>query len=146
MKQIVILIVLLTALGQVPLHAQEREPLVMRIMLEWTAGGVLAGALVGGAVWLTDPGKKGNKLSEQTSRGAAWGSIVGAIFALTVVNNSAIPPAFANMRPGALHPAMRITSDPIGEEERRMDLLASVGGAPSLRGGGFLMPVLNLRF
>ncbi|MCZ6730503.1 MAG: hypothetical protein O7C61_12420 [SAR324 cluster bacterium] len=146
MKQVAILIVLLTALVQIPLHAQEREPLVMRIMLEWTAGGVGAGALVGGAVWLTDPGKKGNKLSEQAARGAAWGAIVGAIFALTVVNNSAIPPAFAEMRPGALHPAMRITSDPIGEEDRRMDLLAAVGGAPSRGGGGFVMPVLNLRF
>ncbi|MCZ6557429.1 MAG: hypothetical protein O7A69_06595, partial [SAR324 cluster bacterium] len=64
----------------------------------------------------------------------------------TVVNNSAIPPAFAEMRPGALHPAMRITSDPIGEEDRRMDMLAAVGGAPSRGGGGFVMPVLNLRF
>ena len=145
MKKLALLAVLLFFCLQAPLRAQEREPLAMRIMLDWTLGGVLMGILVGGAIWMTDPGREGNRLSEQVAGGAAWGAVAGAAFALTVINEAAIPPAFASMPADPLHPARRITSDPIGEEERRKNLLASASAAPR-RGRAFLMPLINLRF
>ncbi len=146
MKRITILFLLLTVLASAPLRAQEKEPLVMRVMVDWTAGGIIAGIVVGTAIWLTDPGKKGNKLSDQAARGAAWGALAGAVFALTVANNTAIGPAVVQASPGPLHPAMRITSDPIADEEQRQHLLASSGGAGSFGGKSIVLPLLNLRF
>ena len=147
MKRIAILIVLLTLGFHSTLRAQEKEPLAMRIMLEWTGGGLIVGAGVGLLIWLTDPGRPNNKLSEQLALGAAWGSGAGAAVGLSRLNATAIPPVAARMGPGPLHSASRITHDPIADEDRRQDLLAGVGGA--YQGGGgrsIFLPLLNLRF
>lgn len=145
MKRLAILAVLLFLSFQSSLQAQERPPLAMRIMLDWTVGGVFIGALVGGAIWLTDPGKEGNRLSEQFVGGAAWGAVAGAAWALSVINDSAIPPLLAVAPVDPLHPAMRITSDPIGEEELRGQLLASTA-KPGRVGRGLVLPLVNFRF
>jgi hypothetical protein len=142
-KRLCALAVLLLLFSQSPLYAQERGPLAMRIMFDWTAGGVVAGALVGAGIWLTDPGRPGNSLSEQMAAGAAWGAVAGAAFALSVINSAAIPPAVAEQPVDPLHPAMRISSDPIRQEERLQDLLAS---APSRSVPGLVLPLVYYRF
>lgn len=147
MKRIAILIVLLTLGFQSTLKAQEREPLAMQIMLEWTVGGLIVGAGVGMLIWLTDPGRPNNKLSEQLALGAAWGSAAGAAVGLSRLNATAIPPVLARLEPGPLHSASRITHDPIADEDQRQDLLAGAGGAHQGGGGrGIVLPLLNLRF
>ncbi len=145
MKKLAVLAVLLLLCFQTSLHAQEREPLAMRIMLDWTVGGVIVGALVGGAIWLTDPGREGNNVSDQVLGGAAWGSLAGAAWAISILNDTAIAPVLAQVPLDPLHPARRITGDPILDEERRQDLLA---GSPGHGGSGraFVLPLLNLRF
>lgn len=118
----------------------------MRVMLEWTVGGLFAGAGLGALIWLTDPGRPGNRLSEQLALGAAWGSFAGAITGMSRLNSGLIPPIVQNLGPGPLHPASRITSDPIGDEDKRADLLASLTVSRSAGGPGLIVPVLNFRF
>ncbi len=145
MKKIALLAIVLVLVFQSALQAQEREPLAMRIMLDWSVGGAFAGALVGAAIWLTDPGKEGNRLSDQVAGGAAWGAVGGAAFALSVMNDTSLAPNTAWLAPDPLHDSRRITADPIAAEERRQDLLTSAGS----RGGGgkmIIIPVLALRF
>lgn len=145
MKRLGVMVALLMLVVQGPLHAQERGPLAMRIMLEWTVGGLFAGALVGGGIWLTDPGREGNRLSDNVASGAAWGAVAGAIFALTVVNAAAIPPQVADHPTDPLDPSLRIVSDPVGQEAQREDLLAS---APARAGPApqFVLPVITMHF
>lgn len=118
----------------------------MRVMMEWTIGGVVVGAGLGALIWLTDPGRPGNRLSEQLALGAAWGSIAGAATGLSRLNSGLIPPIVQNLGPGPLHPASRITSDPIGDEDERADLLASLTESPGAGRPGLIVPVFNLRF
>lgn len=146
MKRIAILITVLVLGFQVNLRAQEREPLAMRIMLEWTVGGLFVGAGLGALIWLTDPGAPGNNLGEQMVLGAAWGSALGAATGISRLNATLIPPVIVQNGPGPLHPASRITDDPIGDEERRSDLLASLADSQPLKGRSFILPVYNLRF
>lgn len=146
MKRIIILIAVLILGFHATARAQERGPLAMRVMLEWTFGGMVVGAGLGALIWLTDPGRPGNRLSEQLALGAAWGSIAGAATGLSRLNSGLIPPIVQNFGPGPLHPASRITSDPIGDEDRRADLLASLTESPGGGGPGLFVSVLNLRF
>ena len=146
MKRIVIIAAVLLLGFQVNVRAQEKEPLAMRIMLEWTVGGVFVGAGIGALIWLTDPGRPGNNLGEQVVLGAAWGSAVGAATGLSRLNSTLIPPVVVQNGPGPLHPASRITSDPIGDEAQRADLLASLADSRTNIGRSIILPVYNLRF
>lgn len=144
MKKIVLMAILLLCF-QITAQAQEKEPLVMRILLDWSVAGAAMGVAVGGAVWLTDPGRPGNRLADQVAIGAAWGAIAGAGFGMFVLSETAIHPSFALQHPDPLHPSRRITGDPIGEEEARADLLATAGGS-SRRGRTLVLPLLDMRF
>ena len=146
MKRIAILIVVLILSFHATAKAQERGPLAMRVMLELTVGGMVVGAGLGALIWLTDPGRPGNRLAEQLALGAAWGSVAGAATGLSRLNSGLIPPIVQNFGPGPLHPASRITSDPIGDEDERSDLLASLTESPGGGRPGLIMPVFNLRF
>ena len=143
MKKSAGLVVGLLLVLQPALYAQQKRPLVMRVMVDWTVAGSLLGAAVGAAIWLTDPGKPGNKFSDNFAGGAAWGSIAGAGFGIYIINITARGPAFASFTPGPLDPSQRITRDPIAAEDARHDLLAGSGGGFS---GGFIVPLLNFRF
>lgn len=146
MKRIAILAVVLTLGFHATVRAQEKEPLAMRVMLEWTVGGVVVGAGLGALIWLTDPGRPGNRLGEQLALGAAWGSIAGAATGLSRLNSGLIPPIVQNYAPGPLHPANRITGDPIREEDKRADLLAALSDPHRGAGRGLVLPLFNLRF
>ncbi len=145
MKKILLagLIVLLWA--QTTLQAQERPPLVMNILTEWALGGAAVGLAFGGAVWLTDPGRPGNTLGDQLISGAAYGAFAGTAFGIYVMNQTIIAPRFSAIHPNPLHPSRRIGSDPIGEEEKRQDLLA-VFTEQKGSSSGWVLPVLNMRF
>ena len=125
--------------------AQQKEPLAMRVMVDWSLAGTFGGLGFGVAVWLTDPGRPGNKLSEQMAGGAAWGAVAGAAYGIVILNQTMRRPGFANLSPGALHPASRITSDPIGAASKREDLFASTTNVQS-GWGDISLPVLNFKF
>jgi len=73
--------------------AQERDPLAMRIELEWTIAGSALGALLGAAIWLTDPGNPSITLSGNVIEGAALGAIAGAGFGYYIIlQNIQFPP------------------------------------------------------
>src|SRR5574341_1482989 len=74
-------------------YAQEREPLAMRIELEWTIAGTALGALVGAALWLTDPGNPHNILSRSALEGAALGALAGAGFGIYIMQQRMQVPA-----------------------------------------------------
>ena len=146
MKRIAILIAVLVLSLHATARAQEKGPLAMQVMLEWTVGGMVLGAGLGALIWLTDPGRPGNRLGEQLALGAAWGSVAGAAVGLSRLNTGLIPPVVQVITPGPLHPASRITGDPVGDEEQREDLLASLT-EPRIAGGrGIVLPLFNLRF
>lgn len=145
MKKVAVAAALVILIFQGSLQAQEREPLAMRIMAEWTFGGVFVGAIVGAALWLTDPGKANNRLTEQVAGSAAWGAVAGAGFALTVLNDTLILPLLGQVSRDPLHASRRISSDPILQEERRQDLLATAGGG-ARAGPGIVLPLFAFRF
>ena len=143
MKKFAGLVVGLMLVLQPALYAQQKRPLIMRIMVDWTVAGSMLGAAVGGAIWLTDPGKPGNKFSDSFASGLAWGTIAGAGFGIFIINITARGPATISLTPGPLDPSQRITRDPIAAEDARRDLLAGSGGGFSR---GIILPFLNLRF
>ena len=144
MKKILVILALLLLASQGKSFAQQQEPLAMRVLVDWTVAGSFGGVAVGIGVWLTDPGRPGNKLSEQIAGGAAWGAVAGAVYGVVMLNQTAKLP-IAALEPGPLHPANRIASDPIGDEANRQDLLAGIA-TPAPQGYEFSVPVLNLRF
>ena len=114
MRRVILLFSLFLILLQPSLRAQEQGPLAMRIMFEWTAAGTVGGAMIGFALWLTDPGNPNIHLADQMARGAALGAILGAGYGLFILQRSAQIPA----RPQVyirdpLHPRERLTSDPV---------------------------------
>ena len=144
-KKILLLPVLVLVLLQGMAAAQQKDPLAMRIVVDWTLAGAAAGVGIGAGVWLTDPGRPGNKLGEQSANGAAWGAVAGAIYSLLVMSETMIQPRFLSLRPDPLHPSQRIQADPIGDENNRQDLF-TVSTTGSRRSGGFNFHVLNLKF
>ena len=71
MKRAILFIGLLLIVFQSSLQAQQKEPLAMEILFQWTAAGGVSGAGIGFALWLTDPGNPNVQLSDQMARGAA---------------------------------------------------------------------------
>ena len=111
-------------------QAQEREPLVMRIELEWTVAWTVIGAGVGGALWLTDPGNPHNHLTVSLAEGAAIGAVVGAAFGIYVIQRNAQLPGTASTY-DPLDPMNRPGRDIVAAQLRREDLLASLEHPPS---------------
>jgi hypothetical protein len=143
LKRIVVLAALLVAVSQSAAMAQERGPLVMRAEFEWTIVGIVSGLGVGALVWLTDPGRPGNNLSDNLASGAAWGSILGAGFGIYVLQRSVVLPATAVVDP--LDPRNRISADPVAVESGQSFMLARRDAlAPT--GREFRLPLLDLRF
>ncbi len=126
MKRLVLLVLAVGLLAQTTVFAQEREPLVMRIELEWTLAGTVLGVLAGTALWLTDPGNPNLSLARQAIEGAALGTIAGAGFGLYMIQRNA---QFPNQTAMEAPPALWGTgADPVAVRERRE--LAIMGGAP----------------
>jgi drug/metabolite transporter (DMT)-like permease len=122
LKKAVWLVLAAAVLWQGSALAQEREPLVMRIELEWSIAGTVVGALVGAALWLTDPGNPNSSLSRQSIEGAALGAFAGAGFGLYVIQRSIQVPQTAM---GDVPPSLWGTgADPITVRERAEALLA----------------------
>ena len=118
---------LTTSLAQ----AQEREPLVMRIELEWTVAGTVLGSVIGAALWLTDPGNPQNHLSRSVIEGASLGAVAGAGFGIYMIQRGVQYPGTAwNNDP--LDPINRPGRDIAQIQLDREDLLSRV----STPGGG----------
>jgi hypothetical protein len=105
-------------------QAQEREPLAMRIELEWTLAGTVLGAAVGVALWLTDPGNPHNILARSVIEGSALGAAAGAGFGIYILQRSAQLPGAAAQVYDPLNPINRPGRDPIAVERQREDLLS----------------------
>jgi len=106
-RSIVMIGVMLTLMTHSLAQAQERDPLFMRIELEWTLAGTVFGALVGAAIWLTDPGNPHFTLSETAVEGAALGTLVGAGFGIYVMQMRVqYPSGFADGRAGRVEEPM----------------------------------------
>lgn len=152
MRRILILLAVVWFFWQPALQAQEKGPIVMRIVVEWTTAGMLGGAAVGALLWLTDPGNETNNLSERILVGAGGGGVIGAIYGLSVLSEATYYTAknmrtgqtFANLSP--LHPTNRISADPISIELNRMDILSQIRTTKGSIARRFQWPVLNLRF
>ena len=65
-NRLVLLVFAAVVLAETSSYAQEREPLAMRIELEWTVAWTVVGALAGAALWLTDPGNPNLSLARQS--------------------------------------------------------------------------------
>lgn len=141
LKRAIVLGAALLLLGQAAAFGQEREPLAMQVEFEWTVIGTVSGAVIGGLIWLTDPANPHNVFSDSISSGAAWGAIIGAGFGMYVLQRTAQFPAGMVANPVD---TPQIASDPVGEAERRRDLLHAAYGGQSAH--GLVVPVLNLRF
>ena len=144
MKKSLIILVFVLIAFQGKALAQQKEPLAMRVMVDWTVAGAAGGIAVGIGIWLTDPGRPGNKLSEQLAGGAAWGAVAGAAYGIMVLNQKARRP-IAAITEDPLHPANRIAADPIKNDEERQDLLAGISLMPG-RTDAISLPVLDFRF
>lgn len=144
LKRILVLAALLAVLAQSGALAQERPPLAMRIEFEWTVVGAVAGVAVGALLWLTDPANPGNNLADSVAAGAAWGSLLGAGFGVTVLQRSAIfPPGTAMKDP--LNPRNRISDDPVAQQNGEGPLLAQrFDDQPTAV--GVSVPLLRMRF
>lgn len=105
-------------------QAQEREPLVMRIELEWTLAGTVLGALVGAALWLTDPGNPNNQLSRSVIEGSALGAVAGAGFGIYIIQRNVQYGAPIGVN-NPLHPANRPGRDPVAVLAQQEDLLST---------------------
>lgn len=124
--------------------AQEREPLVMRIELEWTLAGTVLGALVGAALWLTDPGNPNNQLSRSVIEGSALGAVAGAGFGIYIIQRNVQygAPIGAN---DPLDPANRPGRDSVAVLAQREDLL-SAWRQPGGRGQGMEITLVNFNW
>ncbi len=129
LKRITLVAMAVILLGTAQAQAQEREPLAMRILLEWTLGGAVLGGSVGFALWLTDPANPNLHLSSQVIEGVALGTVAGSLFALYVMQNTAqFPAGTVDWVPPIPPPGMN--SDPIAAMRWRDDLLATAGRSP----------------
>jgi hypothetical protein len=123
LNKLVLLVFAAMVLAEASGYAQEREPLAMRIELEWTVAWSVVGALAGAALWLTDPGNPNLSLARQSIEGAALGAFVGAGFGLYVMQRSIQYPQNAALE---TPPALWGTgADPVTVRERSEQLMAS---------------------
>lgn len=154
LKRMLILVALLLLTFQASGWAQEREPLAMRITFEWTTLGTVAGAMVGAALWLTDPGNPQFTLGRSMIEGSAWGAVAGMGFGVYVMQQALIPPSGFAYRPAELAPAQRITADPVAAQVQALDPLAPAAASSTAAlaggssGGGFAinLPLFKMRF
>src|SRR5690349_7787009 len=114
-------------------QAQEREPLAMRVELEWTIAFTVVGAVVGTTLWLTDPGNPNNRLSRSVIEGAAYGAVAGAGWGVYMLQRNAQNPGTALIY-DPLDPVNRPTKDPIAAQLQKEDLLAAWDGPGNKRG------------
>ena len=105
-KAILLAAILVLAMQMLPstqAQAQEREPLVMHIELEWTLAGMVGGAVMGFMIWLTDPVGP-LPLNDALASGAAWGAVAGAGYGVFMMQRTArIPNRFADGSGGDLN-------------------------------------------
>jgi len=154
LKRMLILVALLLVTFQASGWAQEREPLAMRITFEWTTLGTVAGALVGAALWLTDPGNPQFTLGRSMIEGSAWGAVGGMGFGIFVMQSALIPPSGFAYAPTELAPSQRLTDDPVAAQVQAADPLASAAVASTAAPptgastGGFAinLPLFKMRF
>ena len=139
MKQAIVAVAALMVLvAHSQVQAQEREPLAMRIELEWTIAGTALGALVGAALWLTDPGNPHNVLSVSVLEGASLGALAGAGFGIYIMQQRIqVPGGTAGLEPTPGEPAIAAARPP--------DALASFH-APVQRGFAIPLAQFKLRF
>jgi hypothetical protein len=129
-------------------QAQEREPLAMRIELEWTLAGTVLGAVVGAALWLTDPGNPNSRLSRSVIEGAALGAVAGAGFGIYMIQRSVQYPTVGQVY-DPLDPMNRPGRDPIAVQLQREDLLSNLerpGGRLSGKGRGYEITLANFNW
>ena len=127
MKKALLLAVAMVLVLHAPAMAQEREPLVMRIELEWTVAGIFAGVAIGFMIWLTDPAGP-LPLGEAMASGAAWGALAGAGFGVFTMQRTVRLP----MRTVALPPEEAIPGKiQVAAPSLTADVLASVEPAPA---------------
>jgi len=117
MKRLVMLVAmgiwLVTSQGQA--QAQERDPLVMEVMFEWSLAGALVGAGVGFGLWLTDPGNPNNEFKRSVIEGTSWGVVAGTLFGMYIINRAILLPGqTAWEQPGAPLP------DPLAPQNREL--------------------------
>jgi hypothetical protein len=144
---VILLFSMVLILLQSSLQAQDRDPLAMRIMFDWTAAGGVSGAVVGFAVWLTDPGNPNIRLADQMVRGTALGVILGAGYGLFILQRSARLPVRSQVYiRDPLDPRERITSDPVAAASGFDRPALSSGLFRSGANSGFALPVLSFRF
>ncbi|MDH4225224.1 MAG: hypothetical protein OEW12_06220 [Deltaproteobacteria bacterium] len=122
-------------------QAQEKPPLAMGITFQWTAAGGVLGAVVGVAMWMTDPGNPANRLGRSVMEGTAWGVFAGAAMGGMMMARN----ARGTGQPTAdlwdpLAPENRIGGREIAEAQTRYQLAAAYGG-PEI-----IVPVLDIRF
>lgn len=128
LNRLVLLVVGAVLVAETCAFAQERSPLAMEIELEWSFAGTVVGALLGAALWLTDPGNPNNPLARQAIEGGALGTFVGAGFGLYVLQRHAqFPASMAQEVPPIL---WGTGADPVTVRERADGPMAS---APSNR-------------
>jgi hypothetical protein len=122
-NKLILLAFAAVVLAETPSFAQEREPLAMRIELEWTVAWTVIGALAGAALWLTDPGNPNLSLARQSIEGAAIGAFVGAGFGLYVMQRNI---QFPQTAATDVSPSLWGTSvDPITVRDRAAESMAS---------------------
>jgi hypothetical protein len=140
LNRLVLLVLAAVLVTETGAFAQEREPLAMRIELEWTIAGTVVGALIGAALWLTDPGNPKLSLARQAIEGAALGTIAGAGFGLyNMQRHAQFPVPVAEEVPPIL---WGTAADPLAVRERAEALMAS---APPTR-PMITFTALRLRF
>jgi hypothetical protein len=123
LNRLVLLVLAAVLVAETSAFAQEREPLALRIELEWTLAGAVVGALIGTGLWLTDPANPNLSLSRQAIEGAALGTIVGAGFGLYILQRHAqFPAPFAQETSPIL---WGTGADPVAVRERAEALGAS---------------------
>ena len=122
-------------LAETQSYAQEREPLAMRIELEWTVAWSAIGALTGAALWLTDPGNPNVTLPKTAIEGAAIGAFIGAAFGVYVMQRNIQLPQTADVSPSLWGTG----ADPITVRERNEQSMAMEPRRPafSLMSFGF---------
>jgi len=121
LNKLVLLVFAAIVLAETSSYAQEREPLAMRIELEWTVAWTVIGALAGAALWLTDPGNPNLSLARQSIEGAALGAFVGAGFGLYVMQRSIQYPQTAEVPPALWGTG----ADPLAAQERTGQFMAN---------------------
>lgn len=124
MKRAIILIFTGILLFQGMAYAQQRDPLVMRVELEWTVIGAVGGAVVGIMLWLTDPANPSTSFSESAVGGAGWGAVAGAGFGAYMLKRNVQFPATVQADPVA---TPRISSDPVAVEMKKQNMLLAFG-------------------